>query len=177
MNPQVLTLFGEELAPEQINAVGKSRAKPKKQNAEKTSKAETIIKTKKVKPASSAPRKKKVLETSSTILAGWSPEKQYYSIGEVAGLFQVNTSHIRFWTNEFGLKVRTTRKGDRLYTPDQIQELKKIHHLVKERGFTLAGAKAKLKEKKKGVAEEADLRQGLLKLRNQLVSMRNQLGK
>jgi DNA-binding transcriptional MerR regulator len=176
MNPQVLTLFGEELAPEQINAVGKSRAKPKKQNTDKAPKAETIIKAKKLK-AATGPKKKKVLEPSSSILVGWSPEKQYYSIGEVAALFQVNTSHIRFWTNEFGLKVRTTRKGDRLYTPDQILELKKIHHLVKERGFTLAGAKAKLKEKKKGVAEEADLRQGLLKLRNQLVSMRNQLGK
>ncbi len=122
------------------------------------------------------PAKKRVLEKQSDILANWQPVKQYYTIGEVAKLFRVNTSHIRFWTNEFAFKVRTTKKGDRLYNPDQIQELAIIYHLVKERGFTLAGAKAKMKEEKKGIPEPLSLKQSLTKLRDQLVSIKDQLG-
>jgi DNA-binding transcriptional MerR regulator len=105
----------------------------------------------------------------------WKAEKQYYTIGEVASLFKVNTSHIRFWTNEFGLKVRTTRKGDRLFTGSQILELKAIHHLVKERGFKLAGAKARLKEQKKKEVTSVGLRESLTQLKDQLTILRNQL--
>ena len=105
----------------------------------------------------------------------WKAEKQYYTIGEVAALFQVNTSHIRFWTNEFNLKVRTTRKGDRLYTGPQIMELKAIHHLVKERGFKLAGAKARLKEQKKKVVQALTLKESLTGLRDRLAILRDQL--
>jgi DNA-binding transcriptional MerR regulator len=112
---------------------------------------------------------------SENLPSDWQGSKQYYSIGEVADLFKVKTSHIRFWTNEFKLKVRTTRKGDRLYTPDQIKELRAIHHLVKERGFTLTGAKARLKNQNKIDVETVDLKQSLLQLRNKLVVIRNQL--
>jgi len=101
--------------------------------------------------------------------------KQYFSIGEVAELFKVKTSHIRFWTNEFKLNVRTTRKGDRLYTTDQIREIRAIHHLVKERGFTLTGAKAKLKAQNNMDVETVDLKQSLLQLRNKLMAIKNQL--
>lgn len=162
MNPQILTLFGEELAPEQMKAVGKSRAVSKK------SKDTTAAKESKT-------TSKRPVEVDSNILNGWNAEKQYYSIGEVATLFKVNTSHIRFWTKEFALKVRTTRKGDRLYTPDQIREIRTIYHLVKERGFTLAGAKTKLKDEKRGAVEAINLKQSLLKLRNQLISIQKQL--
>ena len=109
------------------------------------------------------------------ISADWEGDKQYYSIGEVATLFNVKTSHIRFWTNEFKLKVRTNRKGDRLYTPAQIKELRAIHHLVKERGFTLAGAKAKMKTQNKKDVETIDLKQSLVKLRSKLLTIKNQL--
>ena len=105
----------------------------------------------------------------------WRGNKQYFSIGEVADLFKVKTSHIRFWTNEFKLNVRTTRKGDRLYTTDQIREIRAIHHLVKERGFTLTGAKAKLKAQNNRDVETVDLKQSLLQLRNKLMSIKNQL--
>lgn len=101
--------------------------------------------------------------------------KQYYTIGEVADMFKVKTSHIRFWTTEFNLKVRTTRKGDRLYNNDHLKELRAIHHLVKERGFTLSGAKAKLKEGKKKEVETVDLKKSLHQLRNMLVTIKNQL--
>jgi DNA-binding transcriptional MerR regulator len=105
----------------------------------------------------------------------WEGDKQYYSIGEVATLFNVKTSHIRFWTNEFKLKVRTNRKGDRLYTPEQIKEIRAIHHLVKERGFTLSGAKAKLKTQNKRDVETIDLKKSLEQLRSKLVIIKTQL--
>lgn len=157
MTPEVriLTLFGEEYAPEQQVATSKTR-RPKK-------------------PSTVENNKKPKEETSSKILDGWNAEKQYYSIGEVAALFKVNTSHIRFWTKEFKLKVRTTKKGDRLFTAEHIYEVRNIYHLVKERGFTLAGAKQKLKEEKKNVSDTINLKQSLLKLRNQLQLIRNQL--
>ena len=105
----------------------------------------------------------------------WEGDKQYYAIGEVATLFNVKTSHIRFWTNEFKIKVRTNRKGDRLYTPEQIKEIRAIHHLVKERGFTLSGAKAKMKTQNKRDVETIDLKQSLTQLRGKLLIIRNQL--
>ena len=105
----------------------------------------------------------------------WRGDKQYFSIGEVAELFKAKTSHIRFWTNEFKINVRTTRKGDRLYTSDQIREIRTIHHLVKERGFTLTGAKAKLKAQNNMDVETVDLKYSLLQLRNKLMAIKNQL--
>ena len=107
--------------------------------------------------------------------ADWKGDKQYFTIGEVAELFKVKTSHIRFWTNEFKINVRTTRKGDRLYTPAQIREIRTIHHLVKERGFTLSGAKAKLKTANNIDVETVDLKKSLTDLRNKLVLIKNQL--
>jgi DNA-binding transcriptional MerR regulator len=124
-------------------------------------------------PAQPEPRK----EVTFDLPDDWKSDKKYHTIGEVAKLFNVKTSHIRFWTNEFKLKVRTTRKGDRLYTPDQVRELKAIHHLVKERGFTLNGAKTKLKTQNKRDVETIDLKQSLLQLRNKLVIMKKQLDK
>jgi DNA-binding transcriptional MerR regulator len=148
MNAHILTLFGEELVPEQLNTA------PRK----------TV-----------AARQEDQGTTGSDVLSHWEPVKQYYAIGEVAELFKVRTSHIRFWTKEFELQVRTTSKGDRLYTPANILELKAIYDLVKERGFTIQGAKARLKDSQRVTAETMDLRQSLLKLRNQLLLIRNKL--
>jgi len=76
-------------------------------------------------------------------------EKLYYTIGEVARMFEVNTSHIRFWSKEFEvIKPATNKKGNRLYTQSDIDNFKKIYHLVKEKGFTLKGAKVELKTDK-----------------------------
>ena len=78
------------------------------------------------------------------------PEKRYYGIGEVAKAFGVNTSLIRFWEKEFDiLQPKKTAKGNRKFTPADIKNLELIYHLVKERGFTLEGAKIHLKEGKK----------------------------
>lgn len=113
--------------------------------------------------------------TADIIPEDWKGEKTYYGIGEVATFFNVKTSHIRFWTNEFKLKVRTNRKGDRLYTPDQVRELRAIYHLVKERGFTLQGAKTKLKTQNKKDVTTIDLKKTLQSLRAKLIKLRDQL--
>jgi DNA-binding transcriptional MerR regulator len=74
-------------------------------------------------------------------------QKLYYSIGEVAKIFEVNTSLIRFWEKEFDiLKPKKNKKGNRLFTKDDLENLKRIFVLVKEKGFTLEGAKKELKE-------------------------------
>jgi DNA-binding transcriptional MerR regulator len=76
-------------------------------------------------------------------------EKLYFTIGEVAQMFNVNTSHIRFWSKEFEvIRPATNKKGNRLYTQSDIENFRKIYHLVKEKGFTLKGAKSELKESK-----------------------------
>jgi len=76
-------------------------------------------------------------------------EKLFFTIGEVARMFDVNTSHIRFWSKEFDvIKPATNKKGNRLYTQSDIDNFKKIYHLVKEKGFTLKGAKVELKTEK-----------------------------
>ena len=75
--------------------------------------------------------------------------KLYFSIGEAAEILDVNTSLIRFWEKEFPiLKPKKNKKGNRQFTKDDIENLKMIYHLVKERGFTLQGAKEKLKKGK-----------------------------
>ena len=128
------------------------------------------------KPQKATKKKEPKEVISPDVPDNWEPGKQYFSIGEVAEMFKVNTSHIRFWTNEFRIKVRTTRKGDRLYTAAQIKELKAIHHLVKERGFTLSGAKAKLKDQKGRDVHAVDLKDSLTSLRNKLSAIKNHLG-
>lgn len=73
--------------------------------------------------------------------------KLYYSIGEVAEMFNVNTSLIRFWEKEFtAISPKKNSKGNRSFTDKDIENFRKIYHLVKEKGFTLEGAKAELKK-------------------------------
>lgn len=73
------------------------------------------------------------------------PEKLYYSIGEVARAFDVNTSLIRYWEQEFPIiKPKKNKKGNRYFTPEDISNLKMIYHLVKEKGYTLDGARIAL---------------------------------
>ena len=77
-------------------------------------------------------------------------KKLYYSIGEVADIFGVNTSKIRFWEKEFEiLSPKKSPKGTRRYTDKDIENIRQIYHLVEEQGHTLEGAKLKLKEKPK----------------------------
>lgn len=183
MGTHILTLFGEEIVPEQLNAVGrkKSAPKPKKEKQEKAPAEEAVaqvveeVEVAEKLVAKKAEKQEPVAAPVEDKFTDWEGEKQYYSIGEVAKIFNVRTSNIRYWTNEFALKVRTTRKGDRLYTPEQIKEIRTIYHLTKERGFTIAGAKGKLKESKKVSVQSVDLKDSLLQLRNKLVQLKNSI--
>jgi DNA-binding transcriptional MerR regulator len=104
------------------------------------------------------------------------PEKRYYGIGEVAKAFGVNTSLIRFWEKEFDvLKPKKNAKGNRKFTPEDIKNLKFIYHLVKERGFTLEGAKTHLKEEKKETLNNFEIISKLEGIKSQLIKIKSQL--
>jgi len=98
--------------------------------------------------------------------------KQYYPIGEVAAMFKVNISLIRFWENEFDiLKPRKNRKGDRFFRPDDVKNLKLIYFLLKERKYTISGAKSFIKSGKK-VNERFEAIESLKKIRAMLVELK-----
>lgn len=104
------------------------------------------------------------------------PDKRYYKIGEVANAFGVNTSLIRFWENEFEvLKPKKNKKGNRLFTPEDLENLKMIYFLVKEKGFTLEGAKNKLKENPDEVFSRHKIIMRLEEIKNELTEIKNQL--
>tara|TARA_R110002124_G_scaffold188778_2_gene356037 strand:+ start:282 stop:617 length:336 start_codon:yes stop_codon:yes gene_type:complete len=103
-------------------------------------------------------------------------EKRYYSIGEVARFFDVNTSLIRFWEKEFDiLKPKKNKKGNRLFTKKDFDNLKVIYHLVKERGFTLKGAQAKMRTNMEDTAQNAEIVERLKNLKQALIEIKNQL--
>ena len=103
-------------------------------------------------------------------------EKLFYKIGEVAEMFEVNVSLIRFWEKEFDiLKPKKNKKGNRLFTKKDVDNLTIIYHLVKERGFTLEGAKQKLKENKSDTIDNIEIVNHLKDIRGFLVKLREEL--
>lgn len=104
------------------------------------------------------------------------PDKRYYSIGEVSKAFKVNTSLIRFWDKEFDiLKPKKNAKGNRMFTPEDVKNIQLIYHLVKERGFTLDGAKTHLKESQKKTLDKFEIISKLETVKSQLLNIKNQL--
>jgi len=102
--------------------------------------------------------------------------KLFYSIGEVAEMFDVNASLIRFWEKEFDvLKPKKNKKGNRMFTPEDVENLKIIYHLVKERGFTLEGAKQKLKGNKEDVVNNTEIAERLEKVKSYLLELKKHL--
>jgi len=103
-------------------------------------------------------------------------EKVFYSIGEVADLFGVNTSNIRFWENEFDiLKPHKNLKGNRMFTNDDIENLKIIYHLLKEKGMTIRGAQKKLKENKEDTLQNYEVVSRLQGIRQMLMDIKEEL--
>ena len=103
-------------------------------------------------------------------------DKLYYTIGEVAEMFEVSRSLLRYWENEFSfLTPRKNRKGDRLFTKENIQQIQIIYNLVKERGFTLDGAKQELKKEKGPLSEQADLVDRLKTIQSRLKDLDDKL--
>ncbi len=104
------------------------------------------------------------------------PEKRYFKIGEVAKAFGVNASLIRFWENEFVvLQPKKNKKGNRLFTQDDVKNLQLIYHLVKEKGFTLEGAKNKMKENPESISDNHQIIVRLESIKYELLKIKNQL--
>lgn len=104
--------------------------------------------------------------------------KIYYSIGEVAEMFDVNPSLIRFWEKKFDIiKPHKNKKGNRMFTPKDVDSFKLIYHLVKERGMTLSGAQQRLKDNKEGTVRNMEIVDRLLAIRSMLVEIREELKK
>lgn len=102
--------------------------------------------------------------------------KVYYSIGEVAKIFHVNTSLIRFWEKEFEvLRPYKNKKGNRLFTQRDMDNLHTIYHLVKERGFTLKGAKEKLRNNPDAVKKDIEIKKTLDKMQTFLMGVKENL--
>jgi len=103
------------------------------------------------------------------------PDKLYYSIGEVAKAFDVNTSLIRYWEQEFPIiKPKKNKKGNRYFTPSDIENLKIIYHLVKEKGYTLDGARVALTTNTK-ISETITIIDRLEFIKAELLKLKNSL--
>jgi DNA-binding transcriptional MerR regulator len=103
-------------------------------------------------------------------------EKVFYSIGEVAELFHVNTSNIRFWENEFDiLKPHKNAKGNRMFTNEDIENLKLIYYLLKDRGMTIKGAQKKLKDNKADTIQNFEVVSKLQEIKQMLIEIKNEL--
>ena len=102
--------------------------------------------------------------------------KLYYSIGEVAKMFDINESTLRYWESEFPhLKPKTNSKNVRQYTEKDIEQIKVIYNLVKVRGFKLAAARKMLNENRKNVDKSADILEMMINLRDELKNLKKQL--
>ena len=102
--------------------------------------------------------------------------KIYYTMGEVSEMFDVNPSLIRFWEQKFDiLKPDKNKKGNRLFTPRDVENLKLIYHLVKENGMTLAGAAKRLRENREGVERNLEIIEKLQRMRAMLMDVREVL--
>lgn len=99
--------------------------------------------------------------------------KLYHSIGEVAKMFGVNTSLIRYWEKEFGkwIKPHRTKSGSRYFTNEDIEQIREIYNLVKIEGYTLQGAKDALNERKEEVPDMDHIKETLIKTKSLLQSI------
>jgi len=102
-------------------------------------------------------------------------QKQYYSIGDVASMFKENISLIRYWENEFPiLKPKKNKKGDRFFRPEDVKNLKMIYHLLRERKYTIEGAKEFIKNNK-AAGEKHEMIESLKKIKSFLLELKNNL--
>ena len=104
------------------------------------------------------------------------PEKVYYTIGEVATMFNLNVSNVRYWENEFDILMpKKNAKGDRFFTKKDVANIRIIKELIKERGYTVEGAKIKLRENKDELQERMKIIHSLENIKSFLTQMKLQL--
>ena len=115
-------------------------------------------------------------EKSAILEESEKSSKLYYSIGEVAEILQVTTSLIRFWESEFDmLHFQKNKKGDRRFTQEDINDLKAIYHLVKEKGYKLEAAKEIMRQRSKEVKNKMQTLDALHRIKDFLLTLRNEL--
>ena len=103
-------------------------------------------------------------------------EKIYYSVGEVSEMFGLNPSHIRYWEQQFeALKPFKNKKGNRLFTKDDVETIRLINHLVKERGLTIKGAQKKLKENREDTLNNYEIVKRLQDIKQELLAIKEGL--
>jgi DNA-binding transcriptional MerR regulator len=103
-------------------------------------------------------------------------EKHFYSISEVAEMFSVNPSLVRFWEKEFSnIKPFKNKKGNRLFTKEDIEQVKLVYHLVKERGMTLKGAQQKIKQNPEDTVNEHEIVKRLQQIKVLLLEIKDEL--
>ena len=103
-------------------------------------------------------------------------QKIYYSISEVGNILHVNTSLIRFWEKEFDIiRPKKNSRGNRIFTKNDIKNIALIHHLLKEKKYTIEGAKKKIRENKEGTKRNFEIIKNLKNIRNQLSKIRDEL--
>jgi DNA-binding transcriptional MerR regulator len=103
-------------------------------------------------------------------------EKVYFTIGEVAELFEVNASLIRFWEKEFDFfHPHKNKKGNRLFTKQDIDKIRLIYHLVKEKGYTLQGAREKIMNNREDVDRQVEIVDSLKRIKSFLLELKNDL--
>jgi len=103
-------------------------------------------------------------------------KKMLYSIQEVAKMFDVNASLLRYWEKEFDfIQPYKSEKGTRQYRQEDIESIRLVYHLVKEKGLTLAGAKQKLKDNKESVVHVEEIVHRLKSIRSELMAMREEI--
>ena len=104
--------------------------------------------------------------------------KLYYSIGEIAKMLNVNNSLIRFWEKEFDIiRPKKNNRGNRVFTKNDVQNISLIHHLLKEKKYTIKGAKKKIRENKDGTKKNFQIIQNLKNIRQKLSDIRDELKK
>ena len=103
--------------------------------------------------------------------------KLLYSMGEVTEMFDVNASLIRYWESKFDcIKPHKNKKGNRMFTPSDVENLKLIYHLVKEKGMTLEGANMAMKRRGKSVRRDVSILERLQHIRAMLMEVKESLG-
>lgn len=103
-------------------------------------------------------------------------EKLFYPIGEVAEMFKVNASLIRFWEKEFDIiKPKKNKKGNRMFTKEDVDNFHIIYHLVKEKGMTLSGAKKKLKDNKSDTEHNFEIVKTLTNIKQMLLEIKEEM--
>ena len=172
-------------APEPVRLISVTRPAPEPEPISES--ISSLTKTTVIRPQSaipeSAPKKSKRGRKSirEMSLAAASIEipadeilytRQYYGIGEVAAMFRVNPSLLRYWEAEFDLlKLRKNRKGDRFFRPDDIKQVQRIYHLLRERKYTIEGAKDFMKRSGK-TNEKFEAIETLKKIRDFLLELK-----